>query len=208
MSDPGFELVLSPRGGLAFGAQPTSPLIQAQQFELVDATGAVRGVLRMAPEGTGPEVALLDEAGHRRAAMNQNAEGKYSFVIFDASGTHRIGVGTTKRGFTGLNVRPADGSGVIRVNLYADDDGQDSGFRAWDARRSGRRQAGLSGGRPRRVRRPRAGPAGPSCLAGAVGSTDAHGGCPGLAMRRSWRRSAGNGLFSATSQCLLGVRTS
>lgn len=60
--------------------------------------------------------------------MNQNAEGEYSLVIFDADGTRRFGVGTTKRGFTGLNV--TDGSGVIRANLYADDYGENSGFGA------------------------------------------------------------------------------
>ncbi len=135
-----------PRPALAFVAEPAPPTIQAQQFELVDATGAVRGVLRMAPEGTGPEVALLDEAGHRRAAMNQNAEGEYSFVISDTSGTRRFGVGATKRGFTGLNV--TDGSGVIRANLYADDDGEDSGFRAWDADGRVRAKLGYLGGDP------------------------------------------------------------
>jgi hypothetical protein len=61
------ERVVAPRPALAFVAEPVAPTIQARQFELVDATGAVRGVLRMAPEGTGPEVALRT----RRAADGQ-----------------------------------------------------------------------------------------------------------------------------------------
>jgi len=106
-------------------------VIQAQRFELVDASGMVRGVLRMAPEGTGPEVALLDEAGRRRATMMENAEGEYALSIFDASGSVRFGLGTTNRGFLGVNV--GDEHGVIRSNLYANDDGSDAGFRTWDA---------------------------------------------------------------------------
>ena len=121
------EQLISP---LPTAAQPQPPVIQAQRFELVDATGGLRGVLRMAPEGTGPEVALLDEAGHRRATMTQNGDGEYAFLIFDPDGSLRFGVGTTKRGFVGLNVR--DGHGVIRSNLYASDDGSDTGFRTWD----------------------------------------------------------------------------
>src|SRR5437867_1534043 len=68
------ERVVAPQAALAFAAEPAAPTIQAQQFELVDATGIIRGALRMAPEGTGPELALPDESGHRRAAINQNAE--------------------------------------------------------------------------------------------------------------------------------------
>jgi hypothetical protein len=116
---------------LPTAAQTLPPVIQAQRFELVDARGAARGVLRMAPEGTGPEVALLDEAGQRRATMTQNSEGEYAFLVFDSGGSMRFGVGTTRRGFVGLNVR--DGHGVIRSNLYANDDGSDTGFRTWDA---------------------------------------------------------------------------
>lgn len=127
-------------------AQEPPAVIQAQRFELVDTTGTVRAVIRMTPEGTGPEVALLDEAGKRRATMTQNSEGEYGFGIFDDSGTLRFGVGTTKRGFAGLNVR--DGSGVIRANLYADDDGEDSGFRAWDAAGQVRAKLGYLGGEP------------------------------------------------------------
>jgi hypothetical protein len=140
------QLLLPPRAGLAFGAQATPPVIQAQQFELVDPTGAVRGVLRMTPEGTGPEVALLDETGHRRATMTENSEGEYAFNIFDASGAVRFGVGTTKRGFVGLNVR--DGHGVIRSNLYANDDGADTGFRTWDADGHVRTKLGAVEGEP------------------------------------------------------------
>jgi len=57
--------------------------------------------------------------------MTQNSEGEYAFLIFDPGGSLRFGVGTTKRGFVGLNVR--DGHGVvIRSNLYANDDGSDT----------------------------------------------------------------------------------
>ncbi|MDQ6669658.1 MAG: hypothetical protein M3069_02670 [Chloroflexota bacterium] len=122
------EQLISP---LSTAAQPLPPVIQAHRFELVDATGASRGVLRMAPEGTGPEVALLDEAGQGRATMTQNSDGEYAFLIFDPGGSPRFGVGTTMRGFVGLNVR--DGRGVVRSNLYASDDGSDTGFRTWDA---------------------------------------------------------------------------
>ena len=45
----GIEQVLLAPLILALGTQPPSPTIQAQQFELVDAAGTVRGVLRMAP---------------------------------------------------------------------------------------------------------------------------------------------------------------
>src|SRR5689334_10705862 len=69
------ERVVAPQPALAFVAEHVPPTIQAQQFELIDATGAVRGVPRMAPGGTGPEVALLDEAGRGRATMMENAEG-------------------------------------------------------------------------------------------------------------------------------------
>jgi hypothetical protein len=62
--------------------------------------------------------------------MMENTEGEYAFSVFDASGALRFGVGTTKRGFVGLNVR--DEHGVIRSNLYANDDGSDTGFRTWD----------------------------------------------------------------------------
>jgi hypothetical protein len=109
------QVVLAPLV-LALGTQPPSPTIQAQQFELVDAAGTVRGVLRMAPEGTGPEVALLDEVSRRRATMMENGEGECAFSIFDASGAVRFGVGTTRRGFVGLNVR--DARGVIRSNMH------------------------------------------------------------------------------------------
>jgi len=47
------EQLISP---LPTAAQPLPRVIQAQRFELVDSIGAMRGVLRMAPEGTGPEV--------------------------------------------------------------------------------------------------------------------------------------------------------
>jgi hypothetical protein len=125
------HLVLLPPMDKAY-ATPSNPLvIQAQQFELLDTAGAVRGVLQMAPEGTGPEIALLDESGHRRITMAESSEGEYGFATFDAANTQRFGVGTTRRGFVGLNVR--DGHGVIRSNLYASDDGSDTGFRTWDA---------------------------------------------------------------------------
>jgi len=136
----GIEQVLLAPLVLALRILPPSPTIQAQQVELVDATGTVRGVLRMAPEGTGPEVALLDEVGRRRATMMENGEGDYAFSIFDASGAARFGVGTTKRGFVGLNVR--DARGVIRSNMYANDDGSDTGFRTWDADRRVREKLG------------------------------------------------------------------
>jgi len=85
----------------------------------------------MAPEGTGPEVGLLDAAGRRRATMMENAEDEYAFSMFDASGSVRFAVGTTNRGFVGLNV--GDEHRVIRSNLNANDDGSDAGFRTWDA---------------------------------------------------------------------------
>ncbi len=57
----------------------------------------------------------------------------FAFAEIHTSGAVRFGVGTTKRGFVGLNVR--DARGVIRSNMYANDDGSDTGFRTWDADR-------------------------------------------------------------------------
>jgi hypothetical protein len=53
----------------------------------------------MAPEGRGPEVALLDEAGRRRATMTQNSEG---LPHLRCQWRTALRVGTTKRGFVGL----------------------------------------------------------------------------------------------------------
>src|SRR5437879_5108800 len=95
-------------------AQPTSPVIQTQQFELVDAAGAARGVPRTAPEGTGPEVALLDEAGASTGGDHQEQR-KASTPPHRRSRTPSgLAGGTTKLDFVALNVR--DGSGVIRPN--------------------------------------------------------------------------------------------
>lgn len=83
------ERIATHKPAVALMAQP-APSMQAQQFELLDASGGPRGVLRMAPEGTGPGIALLDEAGRRRADMTQNSAGEYAFFVFDAaSALHR-----------------------------------------------------------------------------------------------------------------------
>jgi hypothetical protein len=95
-------------------------------------------MMSMTSEGR-PVVALLDEAGQVCATMFQNqAEGEYGFGILDAQGATLFAVGTTKRGFVGLNVR--DGAGTIRAYMQAFDDGSSAAFRVWDSNNNPRAQ--------------------------------------------------------------------
>jgi hypothetical protein len=111
-------------------AQEAATLVQAQRFELVDASGAVRGGFGMADAG--PRLTLNDASGQARVVLQQTPEGTYVIEMDDPNGTPRFAVGTTPRegGFVGLNVR--DKSGAIRSRLFASDDGKRTGFQVQD----------------------------------------------------------------------------
>jgi hypothetical protein len=129
--------------GWRAGAQDLPTVVQAQRFELLDATGAVRGVFGVGPAG--PGLTLADPSGQARVVLDETAEGTYEIQIRDAGGAVRFGVGTTARegGFVGLNVR--DATGAIRSRMYASDDGQQAAFQVQDPGAVLRVEMGLNG---------------------------------------------------------------
>ena len=121
----------APRAAQASG-QETLPVVRAQRFELVDASGAVTAIVGVDPSRNRPGLYLYDEHGTLRAAFgNVVIGGAYGFFIQNERGVARwvLGAGSGS-GFAGFNVR--DDAGTIRANIFATDDGAAAGVQTFD----------------------------------------------------------------------------
>ncbi len=86
-------------------APPVEPLkvVTAQEFRLVDKTGAERAALALQPDGS-PYLSLTDKANARRITLRVRPDGGTAFAINDPDGKNRIAVETGADGSASMTL--------------------------------------------------------------------------------------------------------
>ncbi len=96
-----------------FGAskipRPSSEIIQAAGFQLVDEAGLVRGKLRMGEDG--PTLVLLDVDGNERVDLFDSAEAT-ALYLRDREGQPRVGAAQFAHGGGGFALHGPEGVGT------------------------------------------------------------------------------------------------
>jgi hypothetical protein len=109
-------------------AQDPAPpkLVTAQEFRLVDKSGAARASIALQPDGS-PYISLTDKANNRRISMRVKPDGGSVFAMNDADGKNRIALDTQPDGSASVSVTnrqgkagagllvPSDGSPIVVV---------------------------------------------------------------------------------------------
>jgi hypothetical protein len=122
----GIVAVLSARYAGA-GRDPEPPkLLTAQEFRLVDKTGAVRAVMALQPDGS-PYISLNDTKDNRRVTLRVRPEGGSAVAMNDADGKNRILLDTEGDGSASITLSsrkskggagfltPAEGDPIVVV---------------------------------------------------------------------------------------------
>jgi len=102
-------------------AVPVQEVVRAKRFELVDAKGAVRGVISMGEDARSPGVAFLDAKGKRRAELTTKSDGSSLLALHDKSGWVRLTLTQLTEGTAFLTLH--DEENRIRVLLEVASDG-------------------------------------------------------------------------------------
>jgi hypothetical protein len=120
--------VLALTGGLIGGlvtieAAPTLALaakharsVKAEQFVLVDSTGAERAKLELTQPGDTAELAMMDGGGKTRAEFRVAKDGSSAIAFYDQNGMRRVVIGADPAGRNGLAISSANGRQVATLS--------------------------------------------------------------------------------------------
>jgi len=99
---------------------PAPPkVLMAQEFRLVDKTGAMRGTLQTQDDGS-PGLALYDKTGKVRVTMNVQGDGTSLLVFHDGAGKSRVELEQDADGTGGLTLINGKGTGGAAVLIAPD----------------------------------------------------------------------------------------
>jgi len=98
-------------------------VVRARRFEVVDAAGKPRAVLRVYSDGS-PGLAFSDAAGKARAVLGVFSDGSPGLSFSDAAGKARAVLGVLHDGGPSLAFR--DAAGKVRAAMHMTEDGNPS----------------------------------------------------------------------------------
>jgi hypothetical protein len=107
---------LAPNAVMAANHAPTQT---ARQFELVDASGSRRAVMRVSPSGTA-YLAMYDGHGRDRAEFHVAKEGGASVGFYDQNGSQRVLLGEAPGGRNGLAIYSNGGRQIASLSVAQD----------------------------------------------------------------------------------------
>jgi hypothetical protein len=99
---------------------PAPPkVIMAQEFRLVDKTGAMRGTLQTQDDGS-PGLALYDKTGKVRVTLHVQSDGSALLAFHDGMGKSRVELEQDSDGTGGLTLINGKGSGGAALMIAPD----------------------------------------------------------------------------------------
>jgi hypothetical protein len=99
---------------------PAPPkFISAQEFRLVDKTGAMRATLQTQDDGS-PGLAMYDKTGKVRVTLHVQADGTSLLAFHDAAGKSRVELEQDSDGTGGLTLINGKGTGGAAVLIAPD----------------------------------------------------------------------------------------